>query len=109
MEPPAGMSLKALSLGRGGVKAPLKPCREMVPCTGVEHRWPTHRAFLHARAMSAFVCADEIFSASLCKDSHIRTCLPHAQAASLEKLIAISLSACPRLTVEARPMQRDVD
>lgn len=66
MEPPARISLKALSLGRGGVKAPLKPCREMVPCTVVEHRQPTHRASSYARAESAFVRADvyvqEIFA-----------------------------------------------
>ena len=35
-EVPVGASLNTLSLGRGGVNAPLKPCREMVPCTGVE-------------------------------------------------------------------------
>ena len=35
-EPPAGISLKALSFGRGGVKAPLTPRREMVPCTDAE-------------------------------------------------------------------------
>ena len=106
--PPAGPSLNALSSGRGGVKAPLKPCNEMVPCEGAMHdltkssHWPvlaysisTVQPIHISHAISGIVLAQMLPRRLLSKP------------ASLEKLTAISLKARFPYGTDARTIHRD--